>query len=89
MATKLPIIWTQHLKEEDKETFRQVLLSSSIVVDRFLDILHQMEEDLSRKEISEEHFNNPEWAVREAYYLGQKAQLKKINDLFKWRPHSK
>jgi len=86
MSVKLPMVWTQHLKDEEaKENFRQVLVNNGLVLDRFLDILKNMEDDISQKEIKEEHFEKPEFAVRQAYYLGRKAALKNVKDLFTWR----
>jgi hypothetical protein len=83
---RLPLQWTSHLKDEAaKENFRTVLVSSSIVVDRLIELLQQMEDELSAKEINESHFDKPSWEVRQAFYLGQKARLKSIKDLFKWR----
>ena len=83
---KLPMVWTQHLRDEAaKQNFRDVLVNNSLILDRFLDILKQYEDEVSSKEIKEEHFEKPEFPTRQAYYLGRKAALKQVKDLFTWR----
>jgi hypothetical protein len=76
------LAWFVGMSSSDKEAFKTVLLNSKTLCRRILEVLEAMEDSIERKELSDEHFNNPEWAVREARYLGEKRKLKEVKDLF-------
>lgn len=77
-----PLIWTNGLDADQKEKFLQALFGSNIVVERLKEILVEQYESIERSETSDEHFRTPEWATRQAYFLGKKKQLKILLDLF-------
>lgn len=75
-------LWVKNLDNEEKERLVFSLKNNTLLINRFLGILQTMKEDLDRRELKEDHFNNPEWAAREAFLLGQKKKLNEIIDLF-------
>lgn len=74
--------WTKHLTdEEDKEKFRNKILSSKVVLQRIKDL---MEEDLlsvESDEIDVKAYENANWAYRQAHRNGYKNALRKLNIL--------
>jgi len=75
-------VWTKHLgKPEEKERFEKVLRNSTIVLSRLLEILEEEENLLDNQETSPSQFDNPSWAHKQAFRLGEKSRIKKLKDL--------
>lgn len=73
--------WTAHLpKEEDKEDFISVVQNSTYVLGRLHDIYEQKLDSLNREKI-QDGFENPNWALRQAYLLGQIKTLVELQKL--------
>jgi hypothetical protein len=69
-------VWTKHLKsEEEKERFRSGLIGSRIYFQRAEELLNENLETLQKEEISTTQFEDPNWAYKQAYLNGKKAQL--------------
>jgi len=78
----LHLTWTKHLKtKEERERFEKVLRGSSILITRLLQILEEEEQALSNIEVSSQEFDNPSWAYKQAFRLGEKSRIKKLKDL--------
>lgn len=74
--------WTKHLStEEEKERFRSNLQGSKTILNRLTALLTEMEEDLSRSELSSKNYDSPNWAPKQAHVNGQRAQIKTIKFL--------
>ena len=80
--TKVPMDWIAGLSAEAKESFLSILFNNTTLLERFLLILSNMEKSLDRAEISDEHFKTPEWAYRQAAYLGERKALTRVKSLF-------
>lgn len=79
MAKKISLSWTKHLKdEEDKKKLEATIRASTTIVSRLLVILEEEDRSLDKAATD---FENPSWAYRQAYILGQKEALKKIKEL--------
>jgi hypothetical protein len=82
--SKLNMVWTKHLQGEAKTNFESLLRNSTTVLSRLRDILKEKEEDLTSQECSNDDFLQPGWEYRQAFRLGQKAQLREIQSLLKF-----
>jgi hypothetical protein len=78
-------IWTQNLKEEkDKELFRNRVTNSKAVLQRLDQIIDQQNKEQTDSAVSPNAFNNPNWALMQAYiqgYLARGKSLRKLIDL--------
>lgn len=80
--TKLRMIWTQHLKDQDKkDNFEQALRNDTLVLGRLQEILDIKIEELESQETKLEDYENPSWAAKQAHRNGYKAGLKFVEDL--------
>lgn len=74
--------WHKHLDtEDDKQRFRNAVEGSKPVLRRLVALLNEMEEDLSRSELSVKNYDAPNWAEKQAHVNGQKAQIRTIKFL--------
>lgn len=77
--------WTSHLSsQEEKDKFVQEVQSSKRVLDRQLDIIDEMEQELNKAEISTKNYEIPNWDYRQAHNNGYRQCLhimKRIADL--------
>jgi hypothetical protein len=58
-----------------KERFQNQVLSAKPVLERLTDILTTAKNEMEDAEINGGSFQNPNWANKQAYILGQKASL--------------
>ena len=73
--------WTKHIKEEkDKEIFRNRVLSSKTVLHRLDQIIEEQELDLIDSSTSLKSFDNPNWALKQAYIQGYITRGKSIRN---------
>lgn len=82
--SKLNMVWTKHLQGDQKTSFESLLRNSTTVLSRLRDILKDKEEELTNQECSSDDFLHTGWEYRQAYRLGQKAQLREIQSLLKF-----
>jgi hypothetical protein len=88
MTPKLPhIVWTEGMPPDQKAAFCNILNNNTVLLSRLRLILTAMEEGLDREEISETHFKTPEWAYRQAMYLGRRKALRDVKSLFSFLDH--
>ena len=79
---KLSVVWTRHLKDESKkEEFEKTIRASTTMAYRLLDILKEEEDALDAKSCSIADFDNPNWALKQAFIMGEKSRIKKLRDL--------
>lgn len=73
--------WTKHIKDEkDKENFRNRVLSAKEVLRRLDQIIEEQEQDLTDSSSSIKSFDNPNWALKQAYIQGYNARGKSIRN---------
>jgi hypothetical protein len=78
------LMWTKRIKDpQKKEEFIKTLKASRTLIDRFTEILDELEDEIIRDQNTVSRYDNPAWAYRQAYHNGCTAQLRKIKDLFK------
>ena len=74
--------WYKHITDKDEqERFKRNVLGSKTVLTRLTALLDEMEEDLSRSELSAKNYDSPNWAPKQAHVNGQKAQIRTIKFL--------
>ena len=82
MAKPLAVVWTKHLRTQDqKQTFEQTLRASSTIVGRLKEILDEEERALDAQTTGVAEFDNPSWAYKQAYRLGEKNRIRKLREL--------
>lgn len=82
MTNRLPIPWVRHLKDQDsKDNFERSVRASVLALSRLYDILEEKEEVLLYKDATEEDFVQTDWAFKQAFRNGQKAQIKELKQL--------
>lgn len=78
-------IWTSNLKEEkDKELFRSKVTYSKTVLQRLDQIIEEQAKELTDSSTSLKSFDNPNWALKQAYiqgYIARGKSLRKLMDL--------
>lgn len=78
----LSLVWTKHLKsDEQKQTFEQSIRASTTIVNRLREILDEEERALDAQTIGVKEFDNPSWAYKQAYRLGEKNRISKLREL--------
>ena len=78
--------WVKNLKtDKEKKDFEEVLRNNTMVADRLLELLDEWEEQLHSKDAKETDFDTPNWAVKQAYRIGDKSRIRKLRDLFSFR----
>lgn len=74
--------WTSHLKDEvEKERFKSSILGSKKVLERLMDMVNEIEEEMNSVEVSPKNYEIPNWDYRQAHYNGFRQclhQLRKI-----------
>lgn len=84
MTSRLNTAWTQLFKDEDKlKEFETYFLNSSRLINALMEIIRRKKEVLDRKELTEEMYDSPSWAAKQAHLNGAKAELRFIESLFK------
>lgn len=74
--------WTKHLKtDEDKQRFKNTVLSSKEVLRRLQELLTEVEEDLNRTELNTDIYDSPNWDYRQADMNGFRRCLKTIRKI--------
>lgn len=66
---------------EQKKDIEAAIRASTTLTHQFLVILDQMEEELSRSELSPEKMAG-DWAFKQAFVNGQRKQIRTIRELF-------
>lgn len=73
-------VWYQHLRnKEEQEKFKQIVQSSKITLDRLNEIVYTMIK--SGESTSEEDYESPSWAYRQADRNGYIRALQTITKL--------
>ena len=82
--------WTNHLKDpEEKKRFRSYIYNSRGLLDRQIDILKEMENELDRSETDTNSYDSPSWAAKQAHKNGYRECLQKITKLITLDPKDK
>jgi hypothetical protein len=68
--------WTDHLKDEQKESFQQQIYASKPVLDRFKAVIDEAEESLTKAEISPKSYETTSWAYKQAHSNGFRQALR-------------
>jgi len=82
MKSKFQLVWFTGLGDKQKESLDNLLNNNSMLLGRLVEILKERREMLLSKEVSEKHFSDPEWAIRQAYYSGQRKSIEETLALF-------
>lgn len=65
----------------EKQKFEEALHNSSVLTIRFLEILDDMENDLTRFESDLDNYTG-DWTARQAFVNGERSRIRKIRELF-------
>jgi len=73
------IEWTKNLKDQDeKSNFENKVKSSRAVLERLSEIIDDQDRAINTTEISINTFDQPNWALKQAYIQGYKARGNKL-----------
>jgi hypothetical protein len=78
---KLATIWTRNVPNEKKESYEQVIRSSSIALERLYEICEEWEEELTRAETKLDDFSGANWALRQAFRNGDRSRIRRVKEL--------
>lgn len=79
---KLSLVWSKHIRDPKKKAeFEKTIIASTTMRDRLLEILAEEEAQIDSSACSSKDFENPSWAYKQAFVLGEKAIIKKLRDL--------
>lgn len=68
--------WTQHLTtEEDKQKFRNSVLSARVVLERLRDIVNEDEDSLSHSELGQKQYDISNWSELQAHKNGNRQYM--------------
>jgi hypothetical protein len=82
LLSKLPLVWTKHIKEPEKrEDFEKLLRNSTTVLSRLQDILQEKEASLTSAEQSPETYRAAGYPYLQAHMNGRRAELREIQAL--------
>ncbi len=84
--------WTTHLKEEEKEPFRNLIWRAKPVLDRVNDLIDLELKAVDDTERDPKAYDNPAWPYKQAYKNGVRSGLsiiKQLVDLNKQQKPSK
>lgn len=74
--------WTKHLKDPgDKVKFEKSVKHSGWVLEHLSTLVSELENDLSKSEISIKTYDSPNWDYKQAHYNGYRECLSKIQKL--------
>lgn len=73
--------WFHHLPSEKQEEFKKLLTNSQTVFTRLLEILEDEERSMLREETTLKDFDNPNWALKQAFRNGDRSRLRRLKDL--------
>jgi hypothetical protein len=71
--------WLGNLKGEDRENFKNSILSSKIVLDKLNEIVYNMYK--KEESVSTADYDSPSWSHKQAHTNGRREALKQILDL--------
>ena len=75
-------VWTKNIKDEkEKDIFRSRVASARQVLQRLDQIIEEQELDYTDASTGLKSFDNPNWALRQAYVAGYIARGKSIRNL--------
>lgn len=69
--------------DKDKEALQFLLDNPSALVNRLIDILHEMRKEEERADLTLKEYDNPNWAYLQSNRNGAKRALAKVEALFK------
>ena len=76
-------VWTQNLKtDKEREEFKQILLNSTLLRNRLLQILSDYFDKVERRGFREEDYAEAGWGELQAFRNGKLATYREIADLF-------
>lgn len=70
--------WLAGLTPEERKKFEELLGVNNKVLDRLAEICYNM---IKNSEISDTDFENPNWALKQAHWLGYRKALRHITGL--------
>lgn len=79
MTDKVKLVWLSHLQDkEEKEKFKQAILSRQDIWDR---LKHIVEDRVEAKEMNYDDYDSPSWAYKQAHANGYKEALLELYDI--------
>lgn len=85
LKSSLPLPWVKNLKtQEEKDKFEQIVRSSVTALSRLYDLLEEQERDLYNQEATLDDFTSVDWAYKQAFRNGLKANIKNLKQLLQF-----
>lgn len=84
MTSRLNSAWVQLFKSDPEKLkeFETYFLNSNRLINALMEIIRKKKEILDRKELTEDMYDSPSWAAKQAHMNGAKAELRFIESLF-------
>lgn len=73
--------WTKHLKDEEKQRFKNSILGSKEVLDRLSQLIDELKQEADTIELDPKIYGLPNWDYRQADLNGYKRALKTITKI--------
>lgn len=74
--------WTLGIKDAERvKDIKQEYASSAILRERLQEMLDKMQESARRQNISEMSYDNPNWALKQADYVGYMRAFEEIKNI--------
>lgn len=78
------MIWTHHLKEEDRKSFLELMtVTNGPVLQRLLQIIRDERERTLKAALKSDNYNSPSWALAQADNVGYQRALDLVERLLK------
>lgn len=79
-------VWSAHLPDDRRQNFLDLLKHSTTVLYRLRQIVDDEIESLNVSEETEQDFDSPAWAEKQAFRNGKRAGLKRVRKLLAFIP---
>ena len=77
----LPVVWTKHLSEAEREAMEKSVRNSTIVLSRLREIIDEQLNGLDRMEESDEFYEKYDYHRHQPFVNGRRRALKDIRKL--------
>lgn len=76
---RLPVVWTSHLRSEEKrKEFENVVRNSTYVLSRLRNILEYRLEEINSVELADDFYEKPNIAERQIFLNARRRELSEI-----------
>ena len=78
----IPTVWLKNTPKEKQVELEKIIRGSTTALSRLYDLIEEKEQSITNQKFSD--FDNPNWANKQAYYIGKQAALKELKELLEF-----